>query len=71
VILILHLLPLEPWGAKHAGCGRGTVIFASVTFSLQFAKASAATLLQQEKNDSADTQRGGLNISGIICRVAS
>jgi len=38
------------------GCGRE--IFASATFQLQFAKASAATLPQQEKNDTADVQRG-------------
>jgi hypothetical protein len=31
------------------GCGRE--IFASVTYSLQFAKVSAATLSQQEKNN--------------------
>jgi hypothetical protein len=36
---------------------------------LQFAKAgSAATLPQQEKNNSADVQRG---ITGFICTVAS
>jgi hypothetical protein len=34
------------------GCGRE--IFASVTCQLQFAKASAATLSQQKKNDMAD-----------------
>jgi hypothetical protein len=33
---------------------------------LQFAKASAATLPQQEKNDTADVQRGRVNISGFI-----
>jgi hypothetical protein len=38
---------------------------------LQFAKASAATLSQQEKNNSADVKRGRVNISGFICRVAS
>jgi hypothetical protein len=37
---------------------------------LQFAKASAATLSQQEKNNSADVQRGRANISGFICVVA-
>jgi hypothetical protein len=37
-------------------CGRE--IFASATSSLQFAKASAATLSQQEKNDTVDVQRG-------------
>jgi hypothetical protein len=40
----------------------GAVIFASATCSLRFAKASAATLLQQEKNNSADVQRGKENI---------
>jgi len=38
---------------------------------LQFAKASAATLLQQEKNNSADVQRGKINIPAFICTVAS
>jgi hypothetical protein len=34
---------------------------------LQFAKAfSAATLTQQEKNNSADVQRGRVNITGFI-----
>jgi hypothetical protein len=43
---------------KNAGCGgRGCKIFASVTCQLQLAKASAATLQQQEKNDTADVQR--------------
>jgi len=38
---------------------------------LQFAKAgSAATLPQQEKNNSADVQRGIVNITGLICAVA-
>jgi hypothetical protein len=46
------------------GCGRE--IFASATCQLQFAKASAATLPQQEKNDTADVQRGRVNISGFI-----
>jgi hypothetical protein len=36
----------------------GCVIFALASRSLQFAKASAATLSQQEKNDSEDVQRG-------------
>ena len=53
--------------------------FASATCSLQLAKASAATLSknkasaatlpQQEEtrqNDSADVQRGGVNISGFL-----
>jgi hypothetical protein len=34
--------------------GRGREVFASAMCSLQFAKASAATLSQQEKNNSAD-----------------
>jgi hypothetical protein len=38
---------------------------------LQFDKASAATLPQQEKNNSADVQRGRANISGFIGTVAS
>jgi hypothetical protein len=38
--------------------GRGREIFASATCQLQFAKASAATLSQQEENDTADVQRG-------------
>jgi hypothetical protein len=29
-------------------------------------KASAATLSQPEENDSADVQRGGVNISGFL-----
>jgi hypothetical protein len=41
------------------GCGR----------SLQFAKASAATLSQQEKNDTEDVQQGRVNISGFIGKV--
>jgi hypothetical protein len=33
---------------------------------LQLAKASAATLSQQEENDSGDAQRGRVNISGFL-----
>jgi hypothetical protein len=51
------------------GCGRE--IFASATCSLQFAKASAATLPQQEKKDTAHVQRDRRNISGFIGTVAS
>jgi hypothetical protein len=51
--------------------GRGREIFASAKCQLQFAKASAATLPQQEKNDTADVQRGRVNISGFIGTVAS
>ena len=50
---------------------------ASATRSLQLAKASAATLSknkasaatlsqQKEENDTADVQRGGVNISGFL-----
>jgi hypothetical protein len=66
------LLPLELWApCKARWVWAGAVIFASATCSLQFAKASAATLLQQEKNDSADVQRGRVDISGFIYTVAS
>jgi hypothetical protein len=51
------------------GCGRE--IFASATCSLQFAKASVATLSQQEENDTADKQRGRVNISGVVGRLVS
>jgi hypothetical protein len=51
------------------GCGRE--IFASATCQLQFAKASAATLPQQEKNETADVQREREHISGFIGTVAS
>jgi hypothetical protein len=51
------------------GCGRE--IFVSATCQLQFAKASAAKLPQQEKNYTADVQRGRVNISGVIGTVAS
>jgi hypothetical protein len=51
--------------------GSGREIFASATCQLQFAKASAATLPQQKKNDTTDVQRGRVNISGFIGTVAS
>jgi hypothetical protein len=51
------------------GCGRE--ICATATCQLQFAKASAATQPQQEKNDTADVQRDRVNISGVIGTVAS
>jgi hypothetical protein len=51
------------------GCGRE--VFASATCQLQFAKASDATLSQQEKNDTANVQRGRVHISGFIGTVAS
>jgi hypothetical protein len=39
---------------------------------LQFAKAgSAATLAQQERNNSADVPRSRVNITGFVCAVAS
>ena len=70
--VILPLLTLEPWApCKARWVWAGPVIFASATCSLQFAKASAATLLQQEKNNSADVQEGRVNISGFICAVLS
>jgi hypothetical protein len=46
-------------------------MFASATCSLQFAEASAATLSQQEQNDTEDVQRGGVHISGFIGTVVS
>jgi hypothetical protein len=56
------------WKARWVWAG--AVIFASATCSLQFAKASAATLSQQEKNDTADVQRGREYISGFVDTVA-
>jgi hypothetical protein len=38
---------------------------------LQFSKASAATLSQQENNDTADVQRGRVHIFGFIGTVVS
>jgi hypothetical protein len=38
---------------------------------LKFIKASAATLPQQEKNDTAELQRGRVHISGFNGTVAS
>ena len=49
------------------GCGR--VIFVSATCSLQRAKASAATLPQQEEYDLADVERGRVSISGFLGRM--
>jgi hypothetical protein len=70
--VILPLLPHGPWApCKERWVWAGAVIFASATCSLQCAKFSAATLLQQEKNNSADVQRGGLNINNFICKVVS
>jgi hypothetical protein len=67
------ILPLVPFGlwvpCKARWVWAGAVIFASATFQLQFAKASAATLQQQEKNNSADVERGRANISGFILAV--
>jgi hypothetical protein len=51
--------------------GRDRKLFASATCSSQFAKASAAMLPQQEKNNSADVQLGIVNISGFILTVES
>jgi hypothetical protein len=62
----------EPWApCKARWVWAGAVIFASATCSLQFAKASTATLFQQKKNNSADVQRGRVNISGFIYTVVS
>jgi hypothetical protein len=58
--VILPLLPFDLW----APCKARWVC------PLQFAKASAATLSQQEKNNSADVLRGRANIPGFICTVA-
>jgi hypothetical protein len=44
---ILHLLPLELLApCKERWVWAGAVIFASATYSMQFAKASSATLPQ-------------------------
>jgi hypothetical protein len=68
---ILSLLSLELRAPCKARLVWGREIFASATCSLQFAKASAAMLSQQEENNSEDVQRGGVNISGFIGTVAS
>jgi hypothetical protein len=70
--VILPLLPLELWApCKARWVWAGAVTFSSATCPLQLAKASAATLLRQEKNNSADLQRGRVNIAGFICAVVS
>jgi hypothetical protein len=70
--VILPLLPLKLWAPCKARWVRAiAVMFASATCSLQFAKASAATLPQQERNKLAAVQRGRVNISGFICTVVS
>jgi hypothetical protein len=70
--VILPLIPFEIWApCKARSVWAGAVIFASATCSLQFAKASAAKLSQQAKNNQEDVQRGRVNISGFICTVAS
>jgi hypothetical protein len=70
--VILPLLPLKTWApCKERWVWAVAVIFASATSSLQFAKTSAATLPQQEKNDSAVVQRGRVDISGFMSTVAS
>jgi hypothetical protein len=66
----LHVHNLARRRALGVG-GRGREIFPSATCSLQFANARAATLSQQEKNDTADVQRGRVNISGFIGAVVS
>jgi hypothetical protein len=63
--------------ARETGNGGGTRAcipngkIRSATFSLQIAKASAAKLSQQKKNNSEDVQRERVNIPGFICTVAS
>jgi hypothetical protein len=70
--VILPLLPFGPWApCKEHWVWAGAVIFASATCSLQLAKASAATLLQQETNNFEDVQRGRVNLSCFICTVES
>jgi hypothetical protein len=70
--VILPFLPLEIWApCKARWIWAGAVNIASATCSLQFAEASAATLSQQEKSNSADFQRGRVNIPGFFCTVAS
>jgi hypothetical protein len=44
-------------------------MFASTKCSLELAKASAATLPQQEENDSADVQQGRVHISGFVGKM--
>jgi len=52
------------------GCGREILVFAMC--ALQFDKAgSAATLAQQERNNSADVPRSRVNITGFVCAVPS
>jgi len=52
--------------------GYGRKVFVLATCSLQFAKAGiAATVSQQEKHNTAEIQRGGINITGCICTMAS
>jgi hypothetical protein len=68
----LQHLHLEIWApCKARWVWAGAVIYASETCSWQFAKASAATLLQREKNNTADAQQGRVKISGFICTVAT
>jgi hypothetical protein len=70
--VILPPLPLELWApCKERWVWAGAVIFASATSSFQVAEACDAKLPEQEKDNSADLQRGKLNISGFICTVES
>jgi hypothetical protein len=65
--VILPLLPLELWApCKARWVWAGAVIFSSAACSLQFAKAKTAALSQQKKGNSADLQRGRVNIPGFI-----
>jgi hypothetical protein len=70
--LILPLLPLGVLATcKARWMWAVEVIFPSATCSLQFAKSSAATLSQQEKNNSAEVQRGGFIPRGDIPSTSS
>jgi hypothetical protein len=73
-MFFLQLLELWALGTVQSTLGvggRGQDTFVSATCSLQLAKASAATLSQQEESDSADVQRGRVNISGFLCIMVS
>jgi hypothetical protein len=57
---------------KKGGEERGNEIFILATCSLLLAKAgSAATLPQQERNNSVGVMRGRVDITGFICTVVS
>jgi hypothetical protein len=65
---------LSSFGTVQSTLGAGGCsleIFAPATCQLQFAKASSATLSQQEKNNTADTQRERVHLTGLIGAVVS